>query len=58
MKCEKCEEEATFIINNLRKNETMSFCDIHFWKFCSDMAESLKQFKEAMEDIGTLLNDA
>lgn len=59
MKCENCEDETTFIIENVQKNDIMCFCDIHFWKFCTKMGESYKQFQNAIEDINeALLNDA
>lgn len=34
MKCASCDDKAIFEIKKLCKNDTLYFCDLHFWQFC------------------------
>lgn len=55
MKCENCNDEATFEIKNIRKNEIMYFCDLHFWQFCKKMDEYYDMFKDSLPKIKEML---
>ena len=55
MKCENCDNEATFVIKNLRKDDTMYFCDMHFWEFCVGMTNAYKEFGVAIKEIDKML---
>jgi len=46
MKCEKCNKRVTFIVTNIKKGKSMHFCDVHFWNYCEETTETLKQIRE------------
>jgi len=56
MKCERCNDESTFEIKNIRKNDTMYFCDLHFWQFCGKMVDAYKKFGVAIKEIDKMIN--
>jgi len=50
-KCVQCGETATFEIKNIRKDDTLYFCDLHFWQFCGKMVDAYKKFGFAIKEI-------
>ena len=56
MKCEKCNNDVTFKITNIRKNESLYHCDLCFWQFCGNMVKSYKGFKIAIKEIDEMIN--
>jgi len=55
--CEQCGDVADFHIYNVKKDELMFFCALHFWKFCKIMADSYKQMQIAVKDIDKMMGN-
>jgi len=55
MNCRNCNDKATFEIINIRKNDTLYFCDLHFWQFCGQMVDAYKKFGIAIKEIDKML---
>lgn len=57
MKCDKCNDEVHIIITNLRKNDTINLCSIHFLEFNVQMFSFYKKFGSAVKEIDRILGE-
>jgi len=57
--CDRCGDATSFIIHNITKNESYSFCGVCFWKFCKKMGDAydimrtqvIPGMKDILDDI-------
>ena len=56
MKCCRCDDEVNFMVKNIRKEDTLYFCDLHFWQFCGQMVDAYKKFGIAIKEIDDMIN--
>lgn len=57
MKCDHCDDDVHIVITNLRKNETMNLCSIHFLEFNVKIFNFYKRFGGAVKEIDRILGD-
>jgi Fe2+ or Zn2+ uptake regulation protein len=55
--CDRCGDVADFYIYNIRKEEMMKYCALHFWKFCNLMSNSFGKMQGAIKEIDGLIRD-